>query len=424
MKISFLGGMANNLYIMAQAFHKNAKDIKFIRDISDIYPISQPIWQDMKFSINPKKFRASDIDWWYNFEKEFQWNQPSFVYNPIRRETDLFGFRLFKYILNKNKIQYYNDTIHQLKQSDVNIVCGLIPSILAYIANKPYIIWPHGSDMRLASNIENQYPKGLKNKLKHLIFSNIAKKAFQNSKFLANHDPTLGCSKSGNCMKNISNKKIIRVGIPAIIYPELSVDEKKELLSNTLLKLKINNILNYSKVVFIPSRIDFKWKKSNLILEAISEVQKTTNICFILSGWGANLDKLKDFDLNPKKTIFLKEILSKPLLMDLIRSVDIVIDHISVKTYGTLAIETMGCRVPVVMSLDKELFQKINWSSPPHINAKNAKDLIDILIALENNNIDLNDIVFKQLEWLESVHTDGIVTNSMIKGIENLIYKG
>ncbi|MDD3443308.1 MAG: hypothetical protein PHW89_08590 [Sulfurimonas denitrificans] len=422
MRVGFLGGMANNLYIMAKAFNKEAIDINFIRDISDIYPISQPVWQDMSLTFNVKELSASHIEWWYDFEKKVQWVKPDFVYEPKKREEDLFGFKLFKFLLNKSKLPYYNDTLYQLKQNDVNIVCGLIPTILAYIAKKPYVIWPHGSDMRMASNVENPYPKGFTNKIKHFIFSSIATKAFQNTLFIANHDPTLGCSKSGDCIKAMKNKKVLRVGIPTVIYPELTVNKKKELLINTLAKLGIKNISNYSKIIFIPSRIDFKWKKSNLILEAISEVQKKTNICFIVSGWGANLNQINDFNLDLDKTIFLKEILSKPLLTDLIRSVDLVVDHIYVKTYGTLTIETMGCRVPVVMSLEKELFNKVGWSNPPHINAKCTEDLINIFIDLDSDNIDLDSIITKQLEWLKSVHSDKIVINSMMQGIKNFIY--
>jgi len=421
MKIGFLGGMANNLYIMAKAFNKEAIDINFIRDISDIYPISQPVWQDMNLTFNVKELSASHIEWWYDFEKKVQWVKPDFVYEPKKREEDLFGFKLFKFLLNKSKLPYYNDTLYQLKQNDVNIVCGLIPTILAYIAKKPYIIWPHGSDMRMASNVENPYPKGFTNKIKHFIFSSIATKAFQNTLFIANHDPRLGCSKSGNCMKIMKNKEIRRVGIPTTIYPKLNTTQKRELLTNTLYKLGIDAKMNYSKIVFIPSRIDFKWKKSNLILDVISEIQKKENIYFILSGWGKDIQEVQNYDLDLSKTIFLKDILSKPFLSDLIRSVDLVIDHMFVGTYGTLTIETMGCATPVIHNIDNSYYEEKGWNTPCVLNAKDASELKELLLNISNDKINLQEQINKQFEWLESVHSDKVVVQNMMDGIEKYV---
>lgn len=421
MRVGFLGGMANNLYIMAKAFDKEGLETHFIRDISDVYPISQPIWQDMSIKLNANELNATHIDWWYDFEKKTQWIKPDFVYEPKKREEDLFGFKLFKFLLNKSKLPYYNDTLHQLKQNDVNIVCGLIPTILAFIAKKPYVIWPHGSDMRMASKLENPYPQGLINKIKHYIFSSTATKSFQNTEFIANHDPRLGCSKSGDGMKIMGDKDIHRVGIPTTFYPQLNSTQKKELLTKTLKSLDIDAELNYSKIVFIPSRIDFKWKKSNLILEVISEIQKKENMYFILSGWGKDIKEVQNYDLDLSKTIFLKDILSKPFLSDLIRSVDLVIDHMFVGTYGTLTIETMGCATPVIHNIDNSYYEEKGWSVPCVLNAKDSTELKEILFNISNDKIDLQEQVKKQLQWLKSVHSDEVVVKNMMDGIKKYV---
>ena len=40
--------------------------------------------------------------------------------------------------------------VDHLNKNDINLVCGMIPSLIAFNSNKPYFIMPHGSDIRLA----------------------------------------------------------------------------------------------------------------------------------------------------------------------------------------------------------------------------------------------------------------------------------
>ena len=47
MKIGLYGGMANNMYALAKGMAAEGADVCFIRDRSDRYPFSQPLWDDV-----------------------------------------------------------------------------------------------------------------------------------------------------------------------------------------------------------------------------------------------------------------------------------------------------------------------------------------------------------------------------------------
>ena len=42
-----------------------------------------------------------------------------------------------------------------MKNFDYLFVCGVEATILAYISKVPYIIWPHGGDIRFASGLHS-----------------------------------------------------------------------------------------------------------------------------------------------------------------------------------------------------------------------------------------------------------------------------
>ena len=64
-KILFYGGLANNLYVTAKCLQNNGFNVNFIRDVSDHYVMSQPIWEDKKIVLNIAKnnIPKTSADW-------------------------------------------------------------------------------------------------------------------------------------------------------------------------------------------------------------------------------------------------------------------------------------------------------------------------------------------------------------------------
>ena len=86
MKIGFYGGMANNMYVFAKAFHAAGVDVCFIRDRSDKYPFSQPVWEDQSFTMHYEEVpRASGWSWerWSQQERDVGWIPPTWMVDPL-----------------------------------------------------------------------------------------------------------------------------------------------------------------------------------------------------------------------------------------------------------------------------------------------------------------------------------------------------
>jgi len=83
-------------------------------------------------------------------------------------------------------LKHVNDL---LAQNDLLIVCGIDGAILASRTELPYIIWPHGGDIRLAAGLGN-LPEKWRSQLVVRFKRALLKRAFMNANFVGSHDPT------------------------------------------------------------------------------------------------------------------------------------------------------------------------------------------------------------------------------------------
>jgi hypothetical protein len=178
LRIGLYGGIANNMYIFSKSLINHKIDTIFIRDRTDRYPFSQPVWEDCKFTLNYGDLeKASRWSWdkWNQKENELNWKQPSYIFDPLIKNinnsvrlsnNNLYNI-IFNYLLKKNRL--WNPIINKIRECDLVIVCGIEGAIIASISNIPYIIWPHGGDIRTASGFHR--PAGnIKNYIRHYFF--------------------------------------------------------------------------------------------------------------------------------------------------------------------------------------------------------------------------------------------------------------
>ena len=79
---------------------------------------------------------------WINWEKKNKWKRPNWVKDFVTINNN--GF------FHNN----YDQIIFELNKCDILFLNGTNIINKSQKINKPYIIWPHGSDIRVTANIE------------------------------------------------------------------------------------------------------------------------------------------------------------------------------------------------------------------------------------------------------------------------------
>jgi glycosyltransferase involved in cell wall biosynthesis len=426
MKIGFYGGMANNMYVFAKAFHALGKDVLFIRDVSDHYPLSQPLWEDLFLTFSYDQLSSTNFTfsfWQDYYREEGGWKPDSWVMDPLKRDdlsnasifssSKLDDFLLKRYYLNPVRQKVLN----LFESCSLLVVCGIEGEILAYASGKPYVIWPHGGDMRLAAGIAKFSATTYKQKFYNKIILRLLKASFRNALAVGTHDPRGVGGHLGDARKVLRNKQLSHLPIPLDIKPK-DISEQNRLRNK--LKEKFNLFLPTDHLLFfVPSRIDYFWKKQDLLLEALEPDQK---IHLIFSGWGKDYEDLK-FKVEQKKLTqqvsFLPCVLSKPYLYQFYYASDLVIDQFKLGSYGTAAVEAMSQGTPVMMYIHNQWFKEVGWEAPPVINVSTGQMIQEVFKAVSLREINLEAKGKECQEWVEKVHGP----QKVLKKLTNLILK-
>lgn len=426
MKIGLFGGMANNIYRMAKSLYKSGYYILFIRDIFDKFAISQPIWEDISLTMSEKDLEASknwDIEKWYNIEKTYKWEEPPWMIDPnkdinyVSKRGWIANYPSFTsnliYNLLESKYPIIQKIREYFKNCDFVIVCGVMGEIIAKACGKPYGIWPHGSDIRLAAGLENKENKNIcsLNYLKNLLISKLLKEAFQKATWVGSHCPSGVGGFLGDTIKELKLKNYRRIPLPIEPSPPLNKSEKREILKDILKKLKIE-IPNSETIFFMPTRLDIYWKGNDIFFKAFSNIKNKLPYGWahiICCSWGKDKKVLEELCKRLKieeNVTILPFVLSKPLLYQLLKASDIVIDQFKMgRSYGSLTIESMAHGVPVLAYIDESYFKMKGYPSPPVLNAFNEKILERILLDLAHNKIDILSLGYKGINWINKYHS-------------------
>ncbi len=291
--------------------------------------------------------------------------------------------------------------INRLKRYDLLILTGvnaLLLSIIAGQENKT-IFWPSGGDFRMISNGEGKPSVShFRYYLLYLCVRKILSKGLKNVLAIASHDPVQDyCS--------MYNKKMQYLPFPLPVYQPVFDRNKvfKELdLTIDFIKNKI--------IFFMPSRIDFYWKKNDLFLEAFMQVikqkKKHKNLLLICSGWGKDKERMKDMIPEEyKENIIISEyVFSLPLLYDIYYYSDVVVDQFQLGSYGTSAVGAFSCGKPVLMYINEMIFKEKGFPVPPVINCKTKEDIVRALIRISSDRELLTTYKEKTKKWFKETH--------------------
>jgi hypothetical protein len=402
-KTLILGNIANFGYVTAKNLSSCGWEVEFIDELDYIYLYSIPIWSDIYIKVHFSEIEALRQKLIQEIPVNSVYHRPTnrvekYVYSKVLKNSALY-FPFFCYESMKKK--YLHNLINSLEKFDLLIVCGINALLLTTLAGqaKKTIFWPSGADFRMISIGEGR--PSINNfgyLLQYQVMRQVLQKSLKKVLAIASHDPV-----QDYC--GMFNKKMQYFPYPLPEHKPIRDKGKvfEELgLTEGDIKGKI--------IFFMPSRLDFYWKKNDLFLEAFVEVLEegmlNHDLVLICSAWGKDREKALNMigKRHKKNIIFSEHVYSLPLLYDIFFYVDVIIDQFKLGSYGTSAVGAFSCGKPVMMYIDEKVFREKKFSVPPVINCKTKEEIKAHLRNISEDSAILVKYKIETLEWFRNTH--------------------
>lgn len=376
MRVGLCGGLANNCYVFAKILAGAGRDVVFIRDRSDTYAFSQPVWEDAQFVMKYADVaETSTYSWqdWARIENERQWHAPSWMVDPLSYQGVASADSGAPAWLSPLGRRYVGQTAHRaavvaaMQSCDVLLVCGIESAILAMMSGRPYIIWPHGGDIRFAAGMTVP-ANGLKSRISIELQRMLLRAAYGKASWIGTHDPKGVGGVTAAAEKVLGNTSLIHLPIPAPLSDRPQKVHRRKRLSVLCQTLGIAEI-DAEHIGFVPSRVDFEWKGHDLLLRALQKCSGRKKLHLIFSGWGKDYSKAKEYVTQQgldEEVTFLPFSLSKPILAEFFSMTDFAVDQFRfLGTYGTAMVEALAAGCPTLMWIDEHAFRVRGWNLHP-----------------------------------------------------------
>jgi len=318
-KILFFGNGAQMNYVIVKYLRKYTQyepDL-LLQDYN--HPIlDHPAWEDVPVKIPSKIFYTdlgNALKIFNQTIEEKRWSMADWIKEKKIQYsiTDKF---ITKYIDKshtiKKQIKHY---VNDLKKYDFVISDGF-GAISAFLARKPYVIRPFGSDIDINA-FDNDYR------------GSMIRIALKQARAIFAHAYT---------------ENLKKLGVDAKRY-EISV-----IIDSEKLKPEITS-KNPIPEFFLASRLDFKDKGTDKVFRAFAKLLKTFNAHLFCLEYGTDIQKTHDLinSLGLQKNVtFYDFVASKPVLNQLFNKHDAIIGNLNYGTVGTTELEALSCNKPVI----------------------------------------------------------------------------
>lgn len=396
------------MYVFAKVLADNNYSIRFIEDRGENFPHSQPVWDDVDVCFE-SGFDYQQIVW-TEFEAQHNWQPMSWYFRPEKirgGEQRIFELSRLSFPIKYLACRYLRtcpealSVYNAMMECDFLIVCGIKASILAMLTGKPYMIFPHGSDMRIAIGAELK-GKGVKGKVVDWLVT----RSFQSASLIGSSLPDASAEVSKEEYRRLRDLKVERLPLPYVSEPRLPDAERRNKLIELFNGFEIP-LPEKQFYCFSPSRINFHWKGHDRLLRAISNNRQHIDIHFIFLGWGDDyveaMEYVTENDLSEFVTV-LPFFLSKQYLFRFFKSVDFILDELNGSgSYGTSLSEAISVGCPVVTWIS-DMFDQPGWLAPPVIQARTETQLGQTMLSISSGEIDLSSCSSSVVEWFYKVH--------------------
>lgn len=410
LRIAFYGGMANNCYMACKSMRALGVDAVFVRDQLDNYAMSQPLWEDHRFSFGYDELLASSswtpVDW-DRLADRLGWRAPHWIIDPDqlrdRAEPDFSatpGIDLRNYTpapgANSREVIAFFQTCDLLFVSNVHAV------ILAALSRRPYVICPAGGEFLMAAGLIQSDDENIRHvyrQQRELLLSAFrrARAILTDTAYWHHTDLTGGAL---SLLWNFPPSLFKRVSLPFVAQQAPAYDGKRKALDGLLAEVGQKPVTQRFSV-FVPSRVDFRWKGQDRLMAAIDMIPESREFCFIFTGWGADYQKLMAWKGGRENVRVLEHTFSKPLLGEFNRASDLVVDQFTLGHIGTAASEAVAAGTPVMASIRQTWFSR-RFGRPrlPVLNASSAEEIAHWLSAIATGRYDLAKAANAGTEWI------------------------
>jgi glycosyltransferase involved in cell wall biosynthesis len=429
MKIGIYCGLANNMYLFAHALAAQGEDVCFIRDRDDRYPMSQPIWEDIAFTLPYDEVpRAIFWPWsrWTQLESQLKWDAPKWLYDPLSEPGGkaIVSPLRTQGVLDSAVLKWYARASHRapvvrkMQSCDALFVSGIEGSLLANASGRPFVIYPYGSDLMIAAGLLRPKLYRARPRLKHSLVRRQLVSAYANAICIGSHEPTALAADFFGAEHFFRRQKIAHIPMPFTARRRGSRGDRRYFLEQLLSELGCK-VPSSEYVGFVPSRVDFHWKGQDRLLYALARLhteQKASNVHLIFSGWGEDFDRARQFvreNSLGERVTFLDCALSKPLLYRFYLSADFVVDQFIVGMCGTSALEAMACGAPLITWINENVERP--WGAPPVLQARTTDNIFFVLRQLGSGRIDLEERGRALQEWLSQNYNPATVARELMR---------
>ncbi len=156
-------------------------------------------------------------------------------------------------------------------------------------------------------------------------------------------------------------------------------------------------------LAFVPSRLDFHWKGSDVMLRGVADAMaQTPGLVLACAGWGADRDPARALAAElgiADRVRFLPNAFSKRRLLRHYRAADVVLDQFAIGSYGSSALEAMSTGRPLLIHLDAQRFARVA-GMPPIVNVRDPGAIGSALAALARDPAARARVGAEQRAWV------------------------
>ncbi len=163
------------------------------------------------------------------------------------------------------------------------------------------------------------------------------------------------------------------------------------------------------RILLLAARQDFFWKGTDRFARAFAEIVAAgAPLYLVVTPWGADVEETRQIfaDAGVLDSIhYLESAVAKPILRDLYRVADLVVDQFTVTAFGAVMLEAMACGTPVLINLDLEAFHD-RWPdfvSPPILRASSEEEIAAVLRSLDDESR-LEELGRASRRWIQEHH--------------------
>lgn len=414
MKIGLYCGLANNMYVFAHGLAKQGFDVCFIRDRSDRYPMSQPVWEDIPFRMDYSDVPlAAFWPWskWNEFENDLKWNAPEWLYDPLSEPDAKLavtpsrkqGLLDTAFLERYARVPHRAPVLRKMQSCDVLLVSGVEGSVLANASGRPYVIYPFGGDLMIAAGMLQPKVYLVRSRLMHAMVTRQLVAAYANAVCIASHEPTALLTDFYGTEHFLRKHKVTRIAMPFPVRKRGDKAARRQQMERLLGDLGVK-MPSCQYLGFVPSRVDYEWKGQDRLLRALVRLGrqgKASNVHMIFSGWGRDFDKARQFvhdNSLGERITFLDCALSKPLLYQFFLNADFVVDQFIIGMCGTSALEAMACGAPIITWINTAADRP--WGFPPVLQARTEDEIAAVLGDLSEGRLNLDHAGALLQEWI------------------------